>query len=481
MTSMWPFTSKNDTPATHASAFRSPAPAATTLPVLATRNRETKAYSEYALYRGAAGESYLFPNMPPAEIIRHYSETAPLATAINRIATAVGSLPLAIKNHDTGETTRIHPLLSLLNNPNREEHKTRQPFMRDATIWKILEGDTYITAAGPKNRPPHHLYILNPLYLTIDPSPNGYAQTYRYAPDTRSPTNYVRDPRTDRFYDATGMQELLHIANFNANRHSTKLDGESEVLPLYYEINQYQHGSMHNLSLLQNGARPGGAFVLKAENGQPAILTEAQYNRLKMQIYGYTGPENAGRPLLLEGGLEWQQMEMTPQDMDFKSLREQAEETIYSTLGLPVQLVKATKATANNMVNIRLEFYENRVLPLADELCDHLTYLLRYRYPTLSEHTSLIVDRDNVDVLTKQRLERRKGIEDSTTMTINEKRKEFKLPDIEGGDKIVDPNGRPIAGPDAESVVEATPAPKPTTAPTPKPTTTPTPTPSTDK
>lgn len=36
---------------------------------------------------------------------------------------------------------------------------------------------------------------------------------------------------------------------------------------------------------------------------------------------GFQGPRRAGRPLLLEGGLDWKPLSLSPKDMDFISAR----------------------------------------------------------------------------------------------------------------------------------------------------------------
>ena len=64
--------------------------------------------------------------------------------------------------------------------------------------------------------------------------------------------------------------------------------------------------------MLDNSARPPrarsaqcnkGALVYASRDGN---LTTEQYNRLKQELeIGFQGAANAGRPLLLEGGLDW--------------------------------------------------------------------------------------------------------------------------------------------------------------------------------
>ena len=53
----------------------------------------------------------------------------------------------------------------------------------------------------------------------------------------------------------------------------------------------------------------------------------------------FSGSANAGRPLLLEGGLKWQAMSLTPADMDFVALKEGAARDIALAFGVPPVLL----------------------------------------------------------------------------------------------------------------------------------------------
>ncbi len=84
-----------------------------------------------------------------------------------------------------------------------------------------------------------------------------------------------------------------------------------------------------NKALLDNSARPSGALVYQPKEG--GNLTPDQYERLRAELeQGYAGAVNAGRPLLLEGGLDWKAMGLSPKDMDFIEARHAASATLRS-------------------------------------------------------------------------------------------------------------------------------------------------------
>lgn len=413
--------------------------------------------SPKAVFRATNGQVYAFSTMTDTQLARNYESIPPVATAVNRIAYAVASLPYHIVDKNTREPIPKHPVNRLLNRPNIEWQKIRSEFVRDTIIWKLLTGDAHWMMTGNASRPPLEMYVLNSLYVESKADNMGMTSELLYpmAGASVAPTTYKKDPRSGKFTpeNSPKTQEIYRWSHFNATRGVSETDGKSEINSLYYEINHYILSNQHNLGLLANGARPSGVFTLKRPDGQPMMLSEEEFTRLKSELHAsYTGAANAGRPMLLEGGLEWESSEFSPKDLDFSALSEAAEEKIYKVLGIPSQLVMSIKTTANNMTNLRLEFYENRVLPLGDDFCNHFNNAVLTRFDD-NDTVELEVNRDAIDVLIPQRAERRKSIDESLTLTINEKRKLFNQPPVIYGDKIVDPNGRPLAGEDAKDAL----------------------------
>ena len=92
-----------------------------------------------------------------------------------------------------------------------------------------------------------------------------------------------------------------------------------------------------NKALLDNAARPSGALVYGARDGER--LTDSQFEALKDQLSGvYSGAANAGRPILLEGGMDWKPLSLTPAEMDFVGGKHAAAREIALAFGVPPQL-----------------------------------------------------------------------------------------------------------------------------------------------
>ena len=96
--------------------------------------------------------------------------------------------------------------------------------------------------------------------------------------------------------------------------------GMSPLNAAAVEVDQHNLSSKHNINLLNNGARPSGAVIFKPKDdeGFAVNLTDSQRQQLLTDLNNrFTGSQNAGRPLLLEGDFDWKEMGLSPKDMDF--------------------------------------------------------------------------------------------------------------------------------------------------------------------
>lgn len=430
---------------------------------------EAKSFSQsYQFFLGTSGNVYAYTRYTMQELIDNFEMVAPLQSAVMRIAEAVGAMPLALENKKTGDLETEHPLLDLLLRPGIDGQKTKRELFRDIAIWKVLSGNAYITTSNSTSlkAPPEAIQALPSQNMTITPDRAGYPLEYDYNCAGLS-LSFKRDYLLDRFVTDNNSSDLLHIRNFNARYGMGDLRGMSEAAPLFHEVNQYLAAGQHNLNLLRNGARPSGALIMKPMAGAPAgAMDDVQFDRLKAQIAANrSGMNNAGKPLLLEGNMEWAEMSISPKDMDFVKLKESAEEQIFKTLQVPLELAMGKGTTYANRQEARLEFCENRILPFMEDLLDHLDTFLLPRYKDLKGYR-LAVDKGKVELLSTKELERRKTIESSTTLTINEKREELGKPPVKyKGDTIFTATGIAMAGNDKP----AQPVPQQATKPPPKP------------
>ena len=108
--------------------------------------------------------------------------------------------------------------------------------------------------------------------------------------------------------------------------------GLSPIEVAAMDVDTHNQTRAWNQALLQNAARPEGALWTEKR------LTDVQFARLKEEIrQKYSGPQNAGRPLLLEDGLQWQQFSFSPKDMDFLESKHTTARDVCTVFGRVIQ------------------------------------------------------------------------------------------------------------------------------------------------
>ena len=198
----------------------------------------------------------------------------------------------------------------------------------------------------------------------------------------------------------TQQGHLLHYS-YKVGRRERRIlperDGWMPVLTLkLYDPGQSDQGlsplvaarkalDLHNGSaawakaLIDNAARPSGALVYDRQGGH---LSHAQFDRLKQELNAqHSGAENAGRPLLLEGGLDWKPMSLTPAEMDFQDTRHAAAREIALTFGVPPMLLGIPgDNTYATYKEAHLAFWRLTVLPLVQKCASTVSIWLSERF-----------------------------------------------------------------------------------------------------
>ena len=91
----------------------------------------------------------------------------------------------------------------------------------------------------------------------------------------------------------------------------------------------------------------------------------------------HQGARNAGRPMLLEGGLDWRPMGFSPSDMEFHETKLSAAREIALAFGVPPMLLGIPgDATYANYAEAHRAFYRLTVLPLATRVTASVAWWL---------------------------------------------------------------------------------------------------------
>src|SRR5206468_5905281 len=183
-------------------------------------------------------------------------------------------------------------------------------------------------------------------------------------------------------------------------------------------VDTHNAAAKWNKALLDNAARPSGALVYTGSDG--IGLSSGQFERVKRELDDlYQGARNAGRPMVLEGGLDWKPMSLTPKDMDFMEAKHTAAREIALAFGVPPQLLGIPgDNTYSNYQEANRVFFRATVLPFANRVGAALSAWLSPAFGTVR----VLVDADQLDALASDRAALWSRITDAPFLTTNEKR-----------------------------------------------------------
>jgi len=237
--------------------------------------------------------------------------------AVKLIAEAAAALPLVLQDRE--RRYEAHPLIDLLRRPNPAQG--RAELMEALYGHLLLTGNAYVEAvAGDEAALPVELYVLRSDRMSVVPGADGWPVAYEYAVGGRK-----------HRFDMTGeIPPICHIRSFHPQDDHY---GFTPMRAAASAVDVHNAASRWSKALLDNAARPSGAIVYRGSDGN-ATLTQEQYDRLLDEMASqHQGAANAGRPMLLEGGLDWKPMGFSPSDMEFQKTKEAAAREIVAVLG----------------------------------------------------------------------------------------------------------------------------------------------------
>ncbi|WP_395645332.1 phage portal protein [Terricaulis sp.] len=275
-----------------------------------------------------------------------YARNAIAYRCVRLIAEAAASAPLQVG-------PAAHPFARLLARPNPEQ--TGVELLESFYGHLQVSGNAFLEAAMIDGDAPSELYVLRPDRMSVIPGADGWPVGWEHRVGA-SVRRFERDP-------VSGDAPILHLKLFHP---SDDWYGLSPMEAAAYSIDIHNAGGAWNKALIDNAARPSGALVFTGAGGADR-MSEEQFQRLKQELESaHVGAENAGRPLLLEGGLEWRPMSLSPADMDFIEARHAAARDIALAFGVPPMLLGIPgDNTYSNYREANLAFWRHTALPLA--------------------------------------------------------------------------------------------------------------------
>lgn len=252
----------------------------------------------------------------------------------------------------------------------------------------LLHGNAFVQVLKDARGFPVELFALRPERMSVVAGPDGWPSAWTYTVAGRALTIPLEDEH--------GAPNLIHIRHFHPadDHHGAGCLGAADQAVAIHNA-----AADWNRQILENSARPSGALVF--DGGDGATLTGEQFERLRDELaQTYAGAANAGRPMLLEGGLKWQAMALSPADMDFATLKAAAARDIALAFGVPPMLLGLPgDATYANYREANRALWRLTLLPLSAKLLGALAEGLSPWFPG----AQLAIDFDRVPALAEDR------------------------------------------------------------------------------
>jgi len=306
-----------------------------------------------------------------------YIQNAIAHRCVRLLAQSAATIPLSVTMQ--GRPQQTHPLATLLARPN--------PAQDCCALLETLYGhlqiarNAYLEAVATDG-PPRELHALRPDRMRVIPGQGGWPEGWEYRVGSRA----------HRFAQTEDAPPILHLKTFHPlDDHYGLSPLEAAAIP----VDIHNAANRWNKALLDNAARPSGAMVYDAPDGMG--LSDAQFTRIQEQLESrHQGAPNAGRPIILEGGLDWKPMSFSPADMEFLKTKDSAAREIALAFGIPPMLLGLPgDATYANYAEANRAFHTQTVMPLVQKTTSALTHWLAPRY---GEEVAIKVENENVNI-----------------------------------------------------------------------------------
>jgi HK97 family phage portal protein len=290
-----------------------------------------------------------------------------------------------------------------------------QPLLETLASQLLLHGNAYVQVLKDGAGRPVELFALRPERMTAVIGADGWPEAFAY--------RVGEQVLTIPLLDADASPNLIHIRSFHpADDHY----GAGCLAAADQAIAIHNAAANWNRALLENAARPSGALVYDA-GGEAGGLTTEQFDRLRTELaQAFSGETNAGRPMLLEGGLKWQSLSLSPADMDFATLKAAAARDIALAFGVPPMLLGLPgDSTYSNYREANRALWRLTLLPLAGKILAALHEGLATWFDTAAP---LAIDLDRVPALAEDRQALWTQVSGADFLTADEKRTMLRLP-----------------------------------------------------
>lgn len=341
---------------------------------------------------------------------------------VTAIAKAASSVPWYVYNIDVKGDYKLipnHPLELLINRPN--PFSSRKHLMELMTAHLYLGGDSYFTKARAGNGIVAELWNLPPDKTAAVQSQTDFLSHYEFRIGKGRP---IRIERKD-------MMHNMFLDPSNPYKGLAPLQAASRIVDSDVEAIKW------NITAMQNRAVTDGIFTFEQ------ALTKSQWEEARTQVREqHQGSKNAHSPWVLGGNAKWQQMSLSPVEMDFILSRKMTREEICAIFRVPPPIVGIYDYANYKVETARKIFWLDTVVPYLSDVRDCFNSQLT---PDFGRNLYLDYDLSNVEALQENFSDKMANAKSLWQMgvpfNVINQRLDLGLDDVEGGDVGYLPTG----------------------------------------
>ena len=229
----------------------------------------------------------------------------------------------AAEYEDIGEVEeeRNHPALDFIRKPN--PYMTGNEFDRYRFLSMLVAGDCFMYVDKPEGGVPAWGMGLSPAYVRIVPSKERLVDHYLYGRESDGVPTLTPD-EVVRWKYAPTLDETWEAA--------------PPAMAIWRDLQTLIYGSSAELVRWEEGSHPGLVISL-----DPSV-TQTQADQIDAEFDKYRGAENAGRDMIIQGGVGVDFADHSPDKVMFAEGMRFIHETIWRRLNVPEAIAKMNDA-----------------------------------------------------------------------------------------------------------------------------------------
>ena len=256
--------------------------------------------------------------------------------AVNVLASTIAGLPIDIKQKQERYFEKVEHELDYLINYEPNQTIDKVTFFQAFITNVLLHGNAFALIKRSSDYKVQSLELIHPDRVTVKVLKNN---SVRYEVEHSTRKSYRAD-------------EVIHVMGSTSNGFIGYSTLETNRRLFEIALNT----QMFAKTYFENGGFMSG--IVK----HPASLSDSAYKRLKSSLSRYSGSEKAGKQLILDEGMSYEQLTSTPQDAGLTDVNLWLTGEFSRLFGVPPFLLQdLSKSTLQNVESLTLAFVRHTI------------------------------------------------------------------------------------------------------------------------